>query len=239
MLSIAKSLVTACIFLMLAVSASINAAAPGFLEERRRMDTRLDAIVRKRGASFRMLLRAREGGTGVTPGRLSRKSTHAWGARRFWPIEVKAEQRCADPFRQILTRAREAQLDKRYILCRIYLNCHTSCANLSNQMERPIDDLTGRRFGRWIVLPREDIESNYRCRKWLVQCQCGKLRLVPGQDLLNGRSTSCGCPSRCKNTGDAKTSARSLALRTRLQRVMEEVRPERLEPCKTGGVPHN
>ena len=47
MLSIAKSLVAACIFLMLAASASINAAAPGFLEERRRMDTRLDAIVRK------------------------------------------------------------------------------------------------------------------------------------------------------------------------------------------------
>ena len=32
MLSIAKSLVAACIFLMLAASASINAAAPGFLE---------------------------------------------------------------------------------------------------------------------------------------------------------------------------------------------------------------
>jgi hypothetical protein len=125
-------------------------------------------------------------------------------------------------------------------LCRIYLNCHTSCANLSNQMERPIDDLTGRKFGRWIVLPRDDIESNYRRRKWLVQCECGKLRLVPGQDLLNGRSVSCGCPSRRKNTNDAKTSARGLALRTRLQRVMKQVRPERLEPsAKCEDVPHN
>ena len=32
MLSIAKSLVAACVFLMFAGSASINAAAPGFLE---------------------------------------------------------------------------------------------------------------------------------------------------------------------------------------------------------------
>jgi hypothetical protein len=97
-------------------------------------------------------------------------------------------------------RTREAQPEKRYILCRIYLNCHTSCANLSNQMERAIDDLTGRKFGRWMVLPRDDIESNYRRRKWLVQCECGNLRLVIGQDLLNGRSASCGCSSRQKNT---------------------------------------
>ena len=152
-------------------------------------------------------------------------------ARLFSPIIVSTSARFSSKAgpdsrslllgRQILTRAREAQLDKRYILCRIYLNCHTSCANLSNQMERPIDDLTGRRFGRWIVLPRDDIESNYRCRKWLVQCQCGKLRLVPGQDLLNGRSASCGCASRRKNAHDVKTSARGLALRTRLQRVMK------------------
>jgi hypothetical protein len=127
------------------------------------------------------------------------------------------------PFQQTFARAREPQLGGRYILCRIYLNCHTSCANLSNQMEPPIDDLTGRKFGRWIVLPREDIESNYRRRKWLVQCECGKLRLVPGQDLLNGQAQSCGCAPRRKNTDDAKTSARGLALRTRLQRVLDEV----------------
>ena len=143
-------------------------------------------------------------------------------------------------FRQIFTCAREAQPGERYILCPIYLNYHTSCVNLSNQMERPIDDLTGRKFGRWIVLPRDDIESNYRRRKWLVQCECGKLRLVPGQDLLNGRSASCGCASRRKNTNDAMTSARGLALRTRLQRVMKQVRPERLESlAKSEGVPHN
>jgi hypothetical protein len=94
----------------------------------------------------------------------------------------------------------------------------------ANVVDRPIDDLSGRKFGKWVVLPRND--SNYRHRDWLVQCECGKLRLVAGQDLLSGRSSSCGCASRRKNGGDRKTSVRSVALRTRLQRVMSEVRPE-------------
>jgi hypothetical protein len=119
---------------------------------------------------------------------------------------------------------------KRYILCRNYLNCHISCANLSKQMDRPIDDLTGRKFGKWVVLPRNDFESNYRDCKWLVQCECGRLRLVPRQDLLNGRSSSCGCASRRKNSDNGKTSVRGSELRTRLQRVMSELRPEGTGP---------
>jgi hypothetical protein len=89
-------------------------------------------------------------------------------------------------------------------------------------MERPDDDLTGRRFGQWIVLARDDIEGNYRSRQWLVQCECGKLRLVPGQDLLNGQSKSCGCAPRAKKADHEKT-ARALALRSRLHRVLDEV----------------
>ncbi len=96
-------------------------------------------------------------------------------------------------------------------------------------MDRPID-LTGRTFGKWVVLPRDGIESNYRDYKWLVQCECGRLRLVAGQDLLNGRSSSCGCAPGRKNNGEGKTSGRSVALRTRLQRVMNELRPEATEP---------
>lgn len=123
-------------------------------------------------------------------------------------------------FSQALTRRHTC---KRYILCRNYLYCHTSCANLSKQMDQRITDLTGRKFGKWVVLPRDDFESNYRHCKWLVQCECGRLRLVPGQDLLNGRSSSCGCASRGKNR---KTSVRSVAPRKRLKRVMNELRPE-------------
>ena len=94
-------------------------------------------------------------------------------------------------------------------------------------MDQSITDLTGRKFGKWVVLPRDDFESNYRHRKWLVQCECGRLRLVPGQDLLNGQSSSCGCASRRKNNGgNGKTSVRSVAPRKRLKRIMNELRPE-------------
>src|SRR5262245_30055440 len=101
-------------------------------------------------------------------------------------------------------------------------------------MDRPLDDLTGRKFGKWIVLPRDGSESNYRHYKWLVQCECGRLRLVAGQDLLNGRSLSCGCASRRKNDDNGKTSLRGSALRTRLQRVMNELRPEERGPLSEG-----
>src|SRR5215469_15916180 len=97
-------------------------------------------------------------------------------------------------------------------------------------MDRPLDDLTGRKFGKWVVLPRDDFESSNQHHKWLVQCECGKLRLIAGQDLLNGQSTSCGCASRRKNSDDVKPSARGSALRTRLHRVMDELRPEETGP---------
>ncbi len=97
-------------------------------------------------------------------------------------------------------------------------------------VDRLTDDLTGRKFGKWVVLPRDDFGSNYRYGKWLVQCECGRLRLVSGQDLLNGRSSSCGCAPHRKNGNGAKTPVRGAALRTQLHRVMDELRPEATEP---------
>jgi hypothetical protein len=98
-------------------------------------------------------------------------------------------------------------------------------------MDRPID-LTGRTFGKWVVLPRDDSESNHRHSEWLVQCECGRLRVVPGKDLLEGRSLSCGCASPRKNGNNGRSSVRGVALRTRLQRVMHELRPEGRGPEK-------
>jgi hypothetical protein len=123
---------------------------------------------------------------------------------------------------------------KRYILCRKYLHAHISCANLSNQMDRPNDDLTGRRFGKLVVLPRDDFDSSDRHGEWLVQCECGRLRLVPGRDLLTGRSSSCGCTPARKNGHNGKTSVRGSALRTRLERVMNELPPHGTSPSVAG-----
>jgi hypothetical protein len=99
-------------------------------------------------------------------------------------------------------------------------------------MDRPLD-LTGRKFGKWVVLPRNGFESNHR-DYWLVQCECGRLRHVAGQELLNGRSSSCGCAPPRKNGDNGKTLVRSEPLRTRLQRVMNELRPEETVPKSEG-----
>jgi hypothetical protein len=53
------------------------------------------------------------------------------------------------------------------------------------------DDLTGRGFGRWVVLGYADGHGNqYR---WLCRCDCGVERRVYQSHLLRGKSLSCGC----------------------------------------------
>ncbi len=53
-------------------------------------------------------------------------------------------------------------------------------------------DITGRRFGRLVVLkkmpPRKGGGSN-----WLCQCDCGNQHIAIGSNLRKGDTTSCGC----------------------------------------------
>ena len=52
------------------------------------------------------------------------------------------------------------------------------------------EDLTGRKFGRLIVIKR-DITS--RRTKWICKCECGNIKSVYACHLKDGSSTSCGC----------------------------------------------
>lgn len=51
------------------------------------------------------------------------------------------------------------------------------------------EDLSGKTFGNWLVLK---YSGDY---KWLCQCQCEKktIRNITRYDLINSRSTNCGC----------------------------------------------
>jgi len=50
-------------------------------------------------------------------------------------------------------------------------------------------DLTGQKFGQWTVLSRtHNIKSKI---SWYCQCSCGKIYIVEGGRLKNGRSTRC------------------------------------------------
>ena len=55
----------------------------------------------------------------------------------------------------------------------------------------PLIDLTGKRFGRLVVI-RQD---GYRGGKiaWLCKCDCGNEKTISSGSLTNGYSTSCGC----------------------------------------------
>lgn len=54
------------------------------------------------------------------------------------------------------------------------------------------DDLTGKRFGRLLILNKvETLKSNttrYKC-----QCDCGKITETTRTSLIKGQSKSCGC----------------------------------------------
>lgn len=56
------------------------------------------------------------------------------------------------------------------------------------------EDLTGKRFGRLLVLREVERASNSpRNRKWLCLCDCGKETTVYANKLKSGHTMSCGC----------------------------------------------
>lgn len=53
-------------------------------------------------------------------------------------------------------------------------------------------DLTGRRFGKLIVIERVEINQR-RQTQWRCQCDCGNEVVVTGGNLVSGNTKSCGC----------------------------------------------
>ena len=57
-------------------------------------------------------------------------------------------------------------------------------------------DLTGRRFGKLVVIKDNGIHITPSGKKkflWLCQCDCGNRKVVTGKRLVEGRTKSCGC----------------------------------------------
>lgn len=71
-----------------------------------------------------------------------------------------------------------------------------SCGCLvKDDADKKTKDLSGRTFGRWIVLNKSPVRRN-GCVCWECKCSCGVVKVVPGTALRNGASTSCGCFAR-------------------------------------------
>ena len=58
-------------------------------------------------------------------------------------------------------------------------------------MAKPMIDLTGQRFGRLLVIRRD--ESRKKAAYWLCKCDCGNEKVVQGCHLRSGATVSCGC----------------------------------------------
>ena len=55
-----------------------------------------------------------------------------------------------------------------------------------------IKDLTGKRFGKLLVISRGENDNMNRCT-WNCQCDCGTVVNVKSANLVSGGTTSCGC----------------------------------------------
>ena len=72
-------------------------------------------------------------------------------------------------------------------------------------------DLTGQQFGWVTVIERVFEKRRDGHASWLCRCKCGKEYIASSHDLLQGKSTSCGCKRAMSNTkhGDGRHSDRS------------------------------
>lgn len=71
------------------------------------------------------------------------------------------------------------------------LSC--GCLHKEKTRESLLEDLTGRRFGRWTVLKIDNSQNDKTRTFWKCQCDCGSIKSIRASALKDGSSTSCGC----------------------------------------------
>lgn len=74
------------------------------------------------------------------------------------------------------------------------MNVHNLTLHGIELMGKPLRDLTGGKFGRWLVIERAERprESSQTGAYWLCVCECGIKRVKRGADLVRVGG-SCGC----------------------------------------------
>jgi hypothetical protein len=79
-------------------------------------------------------------------------------------------------------------------------------------------DITGKTFGRWLVLSREPTALR-RHAQWLCECQCDARtkRVVLQTNLIEGKSTSCGCTA--KDAASSKMIGQTFGLLTVVEKA--------------------
>lgn len=68
-------------------------------------------------------------------------------------------------------------------------------------------ELTGQRFGRWLVLERSS-NTDSGSTTWWCRCDCGTMKVARSGDLRSGKSISCGCYNEEVSTTHHMTNTR-------------------------------
>lgn len=74
-------------------------------------------------------------------------------------------------------------------------------------------DLTGQRFGKWVVLSFAG-RTKRGLYAWWCRCECGTERMVGGHYLKRGLSEACGCVARAKLIARCTTHGQSHSNKT-------------------------
>jgi hypothetical protein len=69
----------------------------------------------------------------------------------------------------------------------------TSCGKAPCTNKTLARDLTGKKFGRLIVIKRVENSTTDPHSQWQVQCDCGRISVVGSSNLTKGNTKSCGC----------------------------------------------
>jgi len=75
-------------------------------------------------------------------------------------------------------------------------------------MAAPIKDETGNRYGKLVVLRRATGEGRSRRSYWECLCDCGTMKVVFGDSLRQGCTSSCGCAHHAHLVTHGKTGTR-------------------------------
>lgn len=67
------------------------------------------------------------------------------------------------------------------------------CIQKETTSKRFLIDLTGKRFGRLIVINRSSKSNKKKDVMWECNCDCGETLPVLSRSLIHGRTNSCGC----------------------------------------------
>lgn len=69
-----------------------------------------------------------------------------------------------------------------------------SCGCLAKELtsKRRFKDLTGKRFGRLLILYKNGVD-NHNHITWMCKCDCGKEKSISGNSLVSKNVKSCGC----------------------------------------------